>query len=136
MVAWRGDEVLEDDFPGDKLQREIETRWKCGKSQILAPENPLEYTGIEIREFKEEYHVSQMKYTKSLLATNGVLKNAKKSEVIFDSNECEQEAALEIMKEQYPKRETGYKGKGEEKMLVQEEEYDDMGDDENWMADE
>ena len=46
-----------------------------------------------------------MKYTKSLLAKNGVLKNAKKSEVIFDSNECEEETALEIRKEQYPKRE-------------------------------
>ena len=49
MVTWKGDEVLEDDVPGDKLQREIETRWKCGRSQILAPENLLEYTGIEIR---------------------------------------------------------------------------------------
>ena len=74
MVTWRGDE---DDFPGDKLQREIETRWKCGKSKTSAPGNPLENTGIEIREFKEEYHLSQMKYTKSLLAKSGVLKHAK-----------------------------------------------------------
>jgi hypothetical protein len=145
MVTWKDEETMrecldEEDqkFPGDKLQEEVESRWKCGKSQVLTPEGPLEYTGIEVREFEEEYHVSQMKYTKSLLAKNGMLKNVKKSDIIFDANECEEETKLEIYKEQYPKNEIG-RNSGEQEFNGQESEDEDGEgdeDDERWMKDD
>ena len=148
MVTWKdvenGEQEEGEKFPGDKLQEEVETRWKCGKSQILTPEAPLEYTGIEVREFDEEYHVSQLKYTRSLLAKHGMLKNAKKSDIIFDANECEEETKLEEYAEQLPKKEGKEKFEEEHKQFEEEheefEEEDDEEDEEEdeakWMGDE
>ena len=61
-----------------------------------------------------------------------------RSDIIFDANECEEEANLEIYKEQYPENEVGRKG-GEQELVGQEseEEYDEEDeDDERWMKDD
>ena len=81
----------------------MKKHWKCGKSQKLSEDTPVEYTGIEIRELGDSFHVAQMKCTKALLAKNNMLNNVRRSDVIFNVNECEEESIME--KKQEEKRE-------------------------------
>ena len=69
------------------------------------------------------------------MAKHGMLKNAKKSDIIFDANECEDETKLEEYAEQRPKKE----GKNEFEKVDKEfeEEHDEEEEDEEkWMGDE
>ena len=137
IVSWMNEEA--EKFPGELLQEEVEKHWKCGKSQKLSEDTPVEYTGIEIRELGESFHVAQMKYTKALLAKNNMLNNIR-SDVIFDVNECEEESAMERRQEEKREMEK-LKNKFQEKGVEQtneENENNDCDDDEGdeWMSDE